>query len=58
MVNEQHDFTRNPIVENQEFFLESKCIRCGFEVLAPSIDQLLKEESRHRAQCVLNRPGS
>jgi len=51
MVYEQHDFTRNPIVEDQEFSLESKCIRCGSSVVARSLDELLQEEQRHRAQC-------
>jgi hypothetical protein len=58
MVYEGYDFTRNPIVEAQAFFLESKCIRCGFTVLATSLDELLEEEDRHRAQCPLTRAGS
>jgi hypothetical protein len=57
MVNEQYDFTRNPIVENQAFFLESKCIRCGFAILAPSLEDLLEEERRHRALCISTRAG-
>lgn len=44
MVFEHYDFTRNPIVEDQEFFLESRCIRCGSKVLAPSMEELLEEE--------------
>jgi hypothetical protein len=55
MVYEQYDFTRNPIVENQVFFLESKCIRCGSMVLAPSLEELLAEEQRHRERCRLDR---
>jgi hypothetical protein len=51
MVYEQYDFARNPIVEDQEFSLESKCIRCGSSVLARSLEELLEEEKRHRAQC-------
>jgi hypothetical protein len=51
MVYEQYDFARNPIVANQVFFLESKCRRCEFSVLASSLEELLKEEKRHRAQC-------
>lgn len=55
MVYEQYDFTRNPIVEDQEFSLESKCIRCGFSVVARSLEELLEEEKRHRGQCRLTR---
>jgi hypothetical protein len=55
MVYEQHDFARNPIVEDQEFSLESKCIRCGFSVVARSLEELLQEEKRHRALCKLMR---
>jgi rubrerythrin len=46
---EEFDFARNPIVENQTFFLESKCVHCGFEVVARSLEELLQEEKRHRA---------
>ena len=55
MVYEQHDFARNPIVEDQEFSLESKCRRCGFSVVARSLEELLQEEKRHRALCKLMR---
>jgi hypothetical protein len=55
MVYDQYDFARNPIVENQVFFLQSKCIRCGSSVLAGSLEELLQEEKRHRAQCRLMR---
>jgi hypothetical protein len=55
---EEYDFTRNPIVENQTFFLESKCVHCGFAVLGSSLEELLKEEDRHRAQCMLKRAAS
>jgi hypothetical protein len=37
------------------FFLESKCIRCGSSVLAPSLEELLEEEDRHRAECRVKR---
>jgi hypothetical protein len=49
MVYEQYDFARNPIVEDQVFFLESKCTRCDFSVLVRSLEELLQEEKRHRA---------
>jgi hypothetical protein len=55
MVYEQYDFTRNPIVEDQEFSLESKCIRCGSSVLAHSLEELLQEEQRHRLDCMPKR---
>jgi uncharacterized cysteine cluster protein YcgN (CxxCxxCC family) len=55
MVYEQYDFTRNPIVEDQEFSPESKCIRCGSSVVARSREELLEEEKRHRVQCRLMR---
>jgi hypothetical protein len=55
MVYEQYDFTRNPIVEDQEFSLESKCIRCGSSVLARSLEELLQEEKHHRVLCRLMR---
>jgi ribosomal protein S27AE len=55
MVYEQYDFTRNPVVEDQVFFLESKCIRCGSSVLARSVEEILEKEKRHRAQCTVIR---
>jgi hypothetical protein len=55
MVYEQYDFTRNPIVEDQEFSLESKCIRCGCSVVAGSLEELLQEETHHRSLCRLTR---
>jgi hypothetical protein len=58
MVYEQYDFARNPIVEDQVFFLESKCFRCGSSVLAPSLEELLEEEKRHRAECRAIRASS
>ena len=58
MVYEQHDFTRNPIVEDQVFFLESKCISCGSSVLASSLGELLEEEKRHRGECIPKRSAS
>jgi hypothetical protein len=54
----EYDFKRNSIVENQTFFLGSKCVHCGFAVLGSSLEELLKEEERHRAQCILTRATS
>ncbi len=53
MVYEHYDFARNPIVEDQAFSLESKCIRCGFRILARAIEELIEEEKKHRTACVL-----
>jgi hypothetical protein len=30
MESKEYDFTRNPVVQNEVFFLESKCASCGF----------------------------
>jgi hypothetical protein len=45
------DFIRNPIVQNQVFFLESECAFCGFSILARSIEELVEHEKLHRTQC-------
>jgi hypothetical protein len=45
------DFIRNPVVQNQIFFLESECAFCGFSILARSIEELIKRETLHRTQC-------
>jgi hypothetical protein len=55
MVFEGYDFTRNPIVENQTFVLESKCVHCGLAVVAHSLEELLEKEKLHRAQCASRR---
>jgi hypothetical protein len=47
----EYDFTRNPVVQNQVFFLESKCAACGFSVLVRSIEELIEHERLHRRQC-------
>lgn len=58
MVYEQYDFARNPIVENQEFSLESKCTRCASSVVARTLEELLEQEKRHRAECIPKRAAS
>jgi hypothetical protein len=45
------DFIRNPVVQNQVFFLESKCAFCGFSILTRSIEELIEHEKLHRTQC-------
>jgi hypothetical protein len=47
----EYDFTRNPVVQNEDFFLESKCASCGFLILARSIDELVEQEAAYRTQC-------
>ena len=46
-----HDFIRNPVVQNQVFFLVSKCAFCGFSILTRSIEELIEHEKLHRTQC-------
>ena len=46
-----HDFVRNPVVQNQVFFLELKCALCGFSILTRSIEELIEHEKLHRTQC-------
>jgi hypothetical protein len=45
------DFIRNPVVQNQVFFLESKCAFCSFSILTRSIEELIEHEKLHRTQC-------
>jgi hypothetical protein len=47
----EHDFIRNPVVENRTFFLESKCASCGFSIVARSIEELVEHETFHRIHC-------
>jgi hypothetical protein len=47
----EFDFIRNPVVQNEVFFLESKCAFCGFSILARSIEELVDHEKLHRKQC-------
>jgi hypothetical protein len=48
---QDYDFIRNPVAQNQVFFLESKCALCGFPILARSIEELIEHEKLHRTQC-------
>ena len=47
----EYDFTRNPVVQNEVFFLQSKCGACGFSVLVRSLEELVEHETLHRMQC-------
>ena len=48
---EESDFIRNPVVQNEIFFLESKCASCSLSILAPSIEEVAELEELHRTQC-------
>jgi hypothetical protein len=48
---EESDFIRNPVVQNEIFFLESKCMCCSLSILAQSIDELVELEELQRTQC-------
>lgn len=48
---EESDFIRNPVVRNEIFFLESKCLSCSLSILARSIEELVELEELHRTQC-------
>jgi hypothetical protein len=47
----EHDFTRNPVVQSEVFFLQSKCTSCGFSILVRSVEELVEHEKLHRTQC-------
>ncbi len=55
---EEYDFTRNPLVQNQVFYLESKCAFCGFSIVAHSIEELVELEQLHRAACRRSDPAA
>jgi hypothetical protein len=48
---EESDFIRNPVVQNELFFLESKCVSCSLSILAPTIEEVVELEESHRTQC-------
>jgi hypothetical protein len=47
----EFDFTRNPVVQNEVFFLQSKCTACGSSILVRSVEELIEHEKLHRTQC-------
>jgi hypothetical protein len=47
----EYDFTRNPVVQCEVFFLQSKCTACGFSILVRSVEELVEHEKLHRTQC-------
>ena len=54
----EYDFTPSPVVNNEVFFLESKCAFCGFSLLARSIAELLELEQLRRAECRQSNPAA
>jgi hypothetical protein len=48
----EYDFTRNPVVQNEVFFLQSKCTARGFSMLVRSVEELVEHEQLHRTQCI------
>jgi hypothetical protein len=46
-----YDVTRNPVVQNEVFFLQSKCTACGFSILVRSVEELVEHEKLYRTQC-------
>jgi hypothetical protein len=48
---EDYDFTRNPVVQNEVFFLQSKCTACGSSIMVRSMEELVEHEELHRSQC-------
>jgi hypothetical protein len=51
MAFEESDCIRNPVVQNEIFFLESTCVSCSLPILAQSIEELVELEELHRTQC-------
>jgi hypothetical protein len=47
----ESNFSRNPVVQNEVFFVESRCAFCGFSILARSMEELVEQEKLHRTQC-------
>jgi hypothetical protein len=55
---EDYDFIRNPVVQNEIFFLQSTCTGCGFSILARSIEELIEHEELHRTRCSASNPAA
>jgi hypothetical protein len=51
MESEEYDFTRNPVMQSEVFYLQSKCTPCGFSILVRSVEELVEHEKLHRTQC-------
>ena len=54
----EYDFIRNPVVQNEVFFLKSKCGACGLSVLVRSVEALIDHEKLHRTQCSPSNPAA
>ena len=53
MESNEYDFTRSPVVQDEVFFLESKCASCGLSILARSIGELVEQGAAHRTRLVI-----
>jgi hypothetical protein len=51
MEYKEYDFTRNPVVQSEVFFLQSKCTACGLSIPVRSVEELVEHEKLHRTQC-------
>ncbi len=49
----EYDFARNPVVQNEVFFLQSKC---SFSILVRSIEELVEHERLHRTHVARQMP--
>ena len=47
----EFDFTRNHVVQNEVFFLQSKCTACGSSILVRLVEELIEHEKLHRTRC-------
>src|SRR5258708_33215297 len=52
----EYDFARNPVVQNEVFFLQSKCAPCSFSILVRSIEELVEHERLHRTHVARHMP--
>src|SRR6266446_3243065 len=52
----EYDFARNPVVQNEVFFLQSKCAPCSFSILVRSIEELVEHERLHRTHVARQMP--
>ncbi len=52
----EYDFARNPVVQNEVFFLQSKCAACSFSILVRSIEELVEHERLHRTHVARQMP--
>jgi hypothetical protein len=51
-IDQENEFTRDAILENQVYFLNSRCSHCGFTIYASSVGDLLDQEEEHQRKCL------